>query len=380
MNKKNILFYYPVFNLGGAERSTIKLMKAFVNRGYKVSLLLKTRGGSFETEIPAEVEFIYLRNKMFGSKFKSNWSLKNIADLIGYLLQLVNQEIQLLKLSKRSFDVCFISLQGLSPKPVLRLKKINRFIHLIRNDIGGFKSIEKVKKAVLPFQSKINAYICVAEQVKSSFIQVFPFLADKTNVIYNLLESETMLKMVEDAKNPFNKRDKLIVLTVCRLNETAKGLTRMARVHKKLLDAGKPHYWYVVGDGRDREALEIVIKNLNITDTFILLGHQNNPYPYFKYCDIAATLSFYEGFCGTVNEAKVMGKPVIATRFSGISEQIIHGKNGLIVENNQEAILNGLDFLLSNPRKLKQLTNDFLPEMIRNDKLKVDSLVEYINA
>lgn len=379
-NNKHILFYYPIFNLGGAERSTIKLMNAFLNRGYSVSLLLKTGGGDFENEIPKEVRLIYLRNRMAGVKFRTRKSLSNLPYLIAYLSQLLNQEIQLFKLKKHSFEVCFISLQGLSPKSVLRLKKINKFIHIIRNDIGGYDSVKKVKKAVMPFHQKIDAYLCVAEQVKSSFIEIFPFLKDKTYVTYNLLQGEIMIEKSNMGTNPFPKLDKLIVLTVCRLNEAAKGLIRMARVHKQLLNAGKQHYWYVVGDGSDRGVLEREIKHLNISDSFILLGHQDNPYPYFKYCDIAATLSFYEGFCGTVNEAKVMGKPVIATRFSGINEQIIHGENGLIVENNQEAIYSGMKLLLSDPSKLNQLTNDFLPKMVRNDKVKVDSLIELIDS
>jgi glycosyltransferase involved in cell wall biosynthesis len=112
---------------------------------------------------------------------------------------------------------------------------------------------------------------------------------------------------------------------------------------------------------------------------FIFTGSKNNPFPYYKYADISATLSYYEGLCGTVNEAKVMGKCVIATTFSGINEQIINGENGIIVENNENAILEGFRLLLDNEELRKRLSNDYLPEAIKNDCVKIalfDQLLE----
>lgn len=47
-----------------------------------------------------------------------------------------------------------------------------------------------------------------------------------------------------------------------------------------------------------------------------------NPYPVMKAADCFALLSKYEGLPVTIDEAKLLHVPVIATRVGGIPEQI----------------------------------------------------------
>jgi glycosyltransferase involved in cell wall biosynthesis len=115
-------------------------------------------------------------------------------------------------------------------------------------------------------------------------------------------------------------------------------------------------------------------------DSFLLLGQQENPFPYYLHADISATLSYYEGLCGAVNEAKVMGRPVIATRFSGIGEQLVDGVNGSIVDNNEDAIYTGMRRLLTDADLRARLANDILPETIRDDEYKLAVLEHMLGA
>ena len=94
----------------------------------------------------------------------------------------------------------------------------------------------------------------------------------------------------------------------------------MLDVYKRLTDEGIEFYWFIVGDGPDRDELEKRVREFGLEKRFILMGRKENPFPYYKYADISTTLSYYEGLCGAVNEAKVIGKPVIATQFSGIED------------------------------------------------------------
>ena len=66
-----------------------------------------------------------------------------------------------------------------------------------------------------------------------------------------------------------------------------------------------------------------------------------------------------------------MGRPVIATRFSGISEQITDGVNGMIVENNEDAIFDGMKRILTDAELRQRLTNDTLPEALIDDDRKI---------
>ena len=79
-------------------------------------------------------------------------------------------------------------------------------------------------------------------------------------------------------------------------------------------------------------------------------------------------------WCG--NETKVLGKPIIATKFSGVDEQLTDGVNGLIVENEAEAIYEGLKKILTDKVFLKSITNNTLPKAIMNDDFKLKKIVD----
>ena len=166
----------------------------------------------------------------------------------------------------------------------------------------------------------------------------------------------------------------LRLLTVCRLSEPSKALIRMARVARRLADAGHDFRWYVVGDGPDCERFEQAIAAEGVGDRLILLGRMANPFPAYRDADLVVMASRYEGLCGMVNEAKVAGRPVVATRVSGVEEQLVDGENGLIVDNDEDAIVAGIARVLSDPALRSRLTNDRLPAALLDDEAKLDRL------
>ncbi|WP_236971200.1 glycosyltransferase [Membranihabitans marinus] len=380
---KTVLFHYSIFNTGGAERSTAKLMKALCDRGWQVTLLLNAGGGDFESFIDPRVNIIHLKPKPYGNKFKSAKTLiekiKYTFDAFLYLYSKIIEKFRLRQLRHIHFQAAIVSLQGLSPKIVTQHIKCNVRIHMIRNDISKIHNPEKIAQSIGQYHDEIDYYVCVAQESKAALIRQFPMLEEKALVIHNLLNSDKMLAAIKNQANPYLSYGNLTkIVSVGRLSDSAKGLIRMAEVHAALLEKGYNHLWFLVGEGKDRALITEKIKSLGIEKSFILLGPQSNPYPFYYYADISATLSQYEGLCGAVNEAKVMGRPVIATEFSGIHEQITDGVNGLIVENNKEAIIEGLRKLLIDQTLIKQLTNDILPAIIKDDNLKINRLEQII--
>lgn len=106
-----------------------------------------------------------------------------------------------------------------------------------------------------------------------------------------------------------------------------------------------PFVWYVVGDG-GRGPIEEDIDRYHIEDNFILLGAKDNPYPYMKAADIYVQTSRFEGYCLTLAEARILEKPCVATAFDVVFDQIIDGENGLVVDMNAEAVVNGIERLM----------------------------------
>ena len=103
----------------------------------------------------------------------------------------------------------------------------------------------------------------------------------------------------------------------------------------------------LIGEGEMRESLESQIKTLSLEDNVILTGSQENPFKYLKGAELLVLSSRTEAFPMVLIESLVLSCPVIATDCpTGPREIVIDGKNGLLVENeNEKALAEALDRL-----------------------------------
>lgn len=104
----------------------------------------------------------------------------------------------------------------------------------------------------------------------------------------------------------------------------------------------------IVGDGPDREKLTKYINDNNLNNSVYLLGSKSNPYKYIKNSDLFVCSSRWEGFSTVISEAVILEKPVITTRVSGTEELFLNNKYGLITENNEESLYEGLKNIITN--------------------------------
>ncbi len=81
-----------------------------------------------------------------------------------------------------------------------------------------------------------------------------------------------------------------------------------------------------------------------------------------------------------INEAKVSGCAVVATQMSGVLEQISHGRNGWIIDNDEAAIVAGMSRLVSSPDLVRSLQNHDYPEEILDDQHKILSIERLIDT
>lgn len=374
---KKILFHYSVLNVGGAENSLLRMMRLLADHGWEVELVLSVAGGKLEPRVDPRVKVTHLRDKVVGRRFLGERRVSKkilwlLIDGAPFLLTRLQWLVRALRFRFKSYDIAAIGLHGLSPNFCCRFVRAKKRILWIRNDLSGCDPQGRIKRSIQKYKREIDCYMCVSGTAKESLIGLFPELESKAVVMHNVIDPEAMRSRADGEKNPYGGYDDLLnVVTVCRMADQAKGIFRMLEVHCRLHEAGLNFRWFLVGDGPDAAKLKQAVAKRKMADRFILLGEKENPFPYYRHADVSATLSHYEGLCGTVNEAKVMGRPVIATRFSGISEQITDGVNGMIVENNEDAIFDGMKRILTDAELRQRLTNDTLPEALIDDDRKI---------
>lgn len=368
MNRR-ILFYYSQLNIGGAEKSLIRLMNALAEYGDDVTYLGRFSGGKGEYMLDKRVRKYWLSTPL-----NRKGKLRYYKSLLKIGISRVYSFVSISRWKK--FDMAFIGLQGLSPKAILKYLKTSKVCIFIRNDISQGPKKDEVISVLKKYIHRIDYLVCVAGTVRDSLINEIPESASKAIVVYNILSIKDMQQKLIEAANPFqNESDSVFrIVTVCRISDKSKALFRMVRICRRLIDNGFRFRWYVIGDGADLSALRKAINEADLQDVMITPGRVDNPFGYYRECDLVAMLSYYEGLCGVVNESKVAGKAIIATEVSGIHEQLEHGCNGWIVENDEDNIFEGMKRLLSDPILLNQLTNTIYPDALTNDDAKIEKL------
>src|SRR5699024_364664 len=89
----------------------------------------------------------------------------------------------------------------------------------------------------------------------------------------------------------------------------------------------------ILGEGEQRQELELLINKYALGDRISLQGFVDNPYRYMKRAAIFVLPSRWEGFPNVLVEAMACGVPVVATTCPGGSIEILeNGKWGELVE------------------------------------------------
>ena len=132
--------------------------------------------------------------------------------------------------------------------------------------------------------------------------------------------------------------------------------------------------WYVLGEGNEREKLEKKIKELGLEEEFLLLGAVENPYPYYAQADLYVHATRFEGKSIAIQEAQVLGCPVIASDCNGNREQIESGVDGILCELSPEDIAKSIEELIADPKK-RQIYEKCAQERNKENKEEINQLL-----
>ena len=212
-----------------------------------------------------------------------------------------------------------------------------------------YKNIEQEEKTYQQF----NQLITVSETARMGFQRKFKNVSTPIRTLYNPINSlEIINKSSAVLSLPPKKADVIRLVSIGRFTKQ-KAYIRLLNIINRLETQDYPIELWLLGDGEQRPQLETYIKENHLEKIVTLWGFQDNPYAYLVQCDLFVCSSISEGYSTAVTEALILGIPVITTDCSGMNELLKGGECGIITENSEKALYNGLKQLLDNPTQIQ---------------------------
>lgn len=357
---KKVLIVISCLGVGGGERSLVNLLNEFDFMKYEVDLITLNDSGLLGKQIPKKVNILkkdtklnYLYNDCcIKDIFKKNVLKTVLFRIIATLISRrkeknINRSKQYrwkyfykhyLDDCKGNYDVVFAYMNDDAMYYVADKVNSGNKIAWIHNDYYAMGYDAEMDRQYFPFFRKI---VTISNECLRILQEVFPEFASKCVMIPNLTSEKLVKKKAtEFYPQEFVSVHTLKLLSIGRLSKQ-KGYDFAIEAAKVLKYRSLDFRWFVLGEGELRGQLETQIEKAGLKEYFILCGIKDNPYPYLANCDIFVQTSRFEGKSVALDEAKIFCKPIVATKYSTVYDQL-NDETGVVVDMNREAIADGI--------------------------------------
>lgn len=345
MKRIKVLFMIPSLGSGGAEKVLVNLVNNLDKN--KFDITLKTL---FNDKCV---------NKQFlQSHVKYEFCFKKTFPANSQILKLFPKEYLYQKFVKDQYDIVVSYLEGPTARIISgcqnkETKKVC-WIHVEQHTKEKASYAFRGYKEAFECYDSFDKIVCVSNTVKRDFYEIFEnALKNDPIVLYNTNETDHILKISNEDINEIEyKNDCIKICGVGRLNKV-KAFERLINIHHKLINEGYNINTFIFGEGKERTNLEYKIYELNLQNSFKLMGYTLNPYKYVKNSDLFVCCSTSEGFNTAATESLIVGTTVCTVEVSGMKEML--GENneyGIVVENDDDALYKAIKELLDNPQLL----------------------------
>lgn len=243
---------------------------------------------------------------------------------------------------KDNYDIEVAYLEAMPTKIIAQsMNKKAKKIAWVHCDLSKKEGMKGSKKKVKKQYRKFDKIVCVSEDVKRGFYQLYGNDFD-IRVLYNVIdENEIYQKSKQKVCNWEIDPEQIQLLAVGRLS-LQKDFSYLIRTCAMLKNSGCKFHLNILGDGPEKERLQKQIDDLGLHNEITLRGFMRNPYPWMKLSDIIVCSSKYEGISTVIQEALILGKPIVTTPCTGMKELLGDSDYGMIVNSSEEGLYEGL--------------------------------------
>lgn len=396
--KKEILFVIDSLDVAGAEKSLVTLLNLLDYSKYAVDLILFSHGNLLEKLVPAEVNIIeplaYTKFsnlglkeavaksftpshfKMLQSRMKYSFNIRSNKRSNAQKARIYwESAAKVIEDNPKSYDIAISYAQGVPTFYVadkVKAKKKMAWVNV------SYRLEEKDRQFQRRYYNQYNDIVAVSDSAKGVFLETFPEYANKVAILYDINNPQFISNMAEIGNGYEDSFTGIRILTIGRLAHQ-KGYDVAMKACKRLKEEGVSFRWYVLGKGPLQAEMETYIRENDLMDHFILLGVKANPYPYIKHADLYVQTSRFEGFGLAIAEARMLNTPVVTSKFDAVYNQMVEGKNGLVVDRNATSVFNGIQRMINEPH-LRENIIAYLSTEKKGNVEEVEKFYQLLNA
>lgn len=254
----------------------------------------------------------------------------------------------LFRLKKWDRVVAMKEAQSMRIAARLRADKKLGWIHTDFTTLHWTKYFFRSDAEELQCMQGFDRLACVSDAARRSVIQT---LGDPGNlcVRYNPIDAAAIREKAKARPaDAVPTGGKPLLVAVGRLDK-GKRFDLLIELCREL-QAEVPHELWIVGGGEEEEALKQQCASLAFVR---LLGQKENPYPYIAAADLLVSASESESYGLTVQEALILGVPVLACACPAIAENLDE-RFGKLTGFSRQELREGLRALLTRPELAAQ--------------------------
>ncbi len=335
LKKQNILFFTRIMNLGGTEKVILQLCEIFKTLVNKI--VVCSCGGISDQKL-----------QEMGIKHYEIYDIDDKA-----LITILNN-IKVIKEIIKNENITIIHTHHRMAAFYVEIMKLYKKCYCFNTCHNTFYN----KKILTRFVYRHTNLITCGEMVKRNLVEFFKIPGNRITVIHNAIKPFDGNIIPNTTIENMKKSGFFVVGNIGRLSKQ-KGMEYFIKAIPDIINKYPNTRFVIVGDGKSKIKLELLAKELHISNYIVFLGYCPDVQNVMVQMDLIVLSSLWEGLPLTPIEAFSVGKTIIATAVDGTIEVVENEKCGFLIEPKKpEQIAEKVIWIIEHPEEKKSMEQE----------------------
>jgi glycosyltransferase involved in cell wall biosynthesis len=298
--------------------------------------IINTNGewNNFKSE---KVKFINLSSNIYFNTFPINGFIKSRLSYFYIFFRFFFSLKKLIKNEKPEFLIIHL----ITSLPLILLILFNFKTKFILR-ISGFPKLNFIRRLIWRLASKKLYLVTTPTKLTLDYLKNTKVI-DKNKIVL-LKDPVFRIRQIAHFKNEkINENfqlDKKYIISIGRLTYQ-KNFNLLIESFYQIKNIYNDYKLIIIGEGEEREKLELLINSLNMENDVFLTGFKKNIFPYLKIADCLISSSRWEDPGFTLIEAGILNKIIISSNCINGPKELLNEDNGYLFESeNKNSLVN----------------------------------------